>query len=105
MGASNIGDSEFDSLILKQRKTAAVVFWAGWNNISRQFMPTFDAVANENSHLLAFYRADVDATAAVVAKYGISSVPVTLLFKNGVLAGQLIGAVTKSQLSSFVSNV
>ncbi len=105
MGVTNIGDSEFDTLILKQRKSAAVVFWANWNNASRAFMPTFEQVANENGHKLSFYKIDVDAASAVVSKFSVKSVPTTLLFNNGVLTGQLVGAVPRSQLASFIDSI
>ena len=105
MGALKISDAEFDSLIHQQRKTAAVLFGASWSSSSRAFLPIFEQVANENGHRLAFYTVDVDSASAAVAKYNIKSVPTTLLFTNGSLSGQLIGAVAKSQLSSFVGGV
>ncbi|HKX82765.1 MAG TPA: thioredoxin domain-containing protein [Pyrinomonadaceae bacterium] len=105
MSTTSISDSEFNSSVINQRKTAAVVFWASWDGGSRSFMPIFEQVAIENRFKLAFYKMDVDVCSSTVLAYSIRSVPTVVLLKAGQLSGQLVGAVTKAKLNMLIGGI
>jgi thioredoxin 1 len=105
MSATNIDDSEFDSSVVKQKQTAAILFWASWDGGSRSFMPTYEQVADENRYKLGFYKMDVDSTQVTMTKIGVRSVPTVTIFKDGQLTGQIVGAVTKAKLSTLIDSI
>ena len=102
MSATNISGSEFDSTVIKPKKSAVVFFWASWDGSCKSFMPIFEQSADENSPKL-FYKLDVDGNASTTSQYGIRAVPTVMMFKDGQASAQLVGAVTKAKLNDFVT--
>lgn len=102
MSATNINGSEFDSTVIKQKKSAVVFFWASWDGGCKAFMPIFDQSADENQKLL-FYKLDVDGNASTTANYGVKAVPTLILFKDGQASNQIVGATTKAKLGDFIA--
>lgn len=68
--------------------------------------PVLEEVAVSHAGKIKIAKVDVDDNREVAAKYGIRGIPTLLLFKNGELAAQKVGALSKAQLTAFVdSNV
>ncbi len=105
MSITLVKDSEFDSLVIKGKKTALVFFSAIWSAPCKMSKPNVEQVANENGHKLAFYELDADANTMTPTKYGIKAVPVVVIFKGGAPVNQFAGAPTKAKLIEMIGNI
>jgi thioredoxin 1 len=100
-----ITDSVFDQEVIKSDKPVLVDFWATWCGPCKMIAPILEEVATEYDGKLKVVKIDVDANAKVASQYGIMSIPTLLLFKNGELVDQVIGAIPKAQLVNRLAKV
>src|SRR5262249_10291201 len=77
-------------------------FWAAWCGPCRAVAPLVDQLAAEYRGKLKVGKFDIDAHQNVPQKYGVMSIPTLLLFKNGQVTDQIVGAVPKSKLDAMV---
>lgn len=73
---------------------------AAWCGPCRAYKPILQQFCNENN--LSLQEIDVDTNPEFVHTYGISSVPTTMIFKDGQLVQKMTGAIPKSNLQSLV---
>lgn len=66
--------------------------------------PVIDEVAKEYAGKVNFAKMDVDSNQATPAKFGIRGIPTLILFKNGAIVSQKVGALSKSQLMAFIDS-
>ena len=99
---SHVTDASFDADVLKSATPVLVDYWAEWCGPCKMIGPILDEVAKEYAGKLKIAKMDVDANQAVPAKFGIRGIPTLMLFKGGQLAATKVGALSKSQLTSFI---
>lgn len=75
---------------------------ATWCSPCKAYKPVLHQFCNENG--ISLQEVDVDYSKDTVQSYGISSVPTTMIFKDGQLVQKMTGAVSKSQLQSLVQS-
>lgn len=93
-------DANFDEQVLKSDVPVLVDFWATWCAPCKMIAPTIEQLAGEYEGKAKIGKVDVDSNPNVASKYGIRSIPTLLIFNNGELIDQLIGAVPKTQIES-----
>ena len=91
-------DAGFDQEVLRADVPVLVDFWAEWCGPCRQMAPTIDVVASEYAGKVKVGKLDVDSNGNTAMRYNIRGIPTLLLFKNGQVVEQIVGAVGKSQL-------
>jgi thioredoxin 1 len=64
--------------------------------------PILDAIASEYQDRLRVVKLNIDENPKTPPKYNIRGIPTLLLFRNGTVAAQQVGAVSKAQLTSFL---
>jgi thioredoxin 1 len=86
--------NEFDTFINNADKPVMVDFWATWCGPCRMMEPILDKFSDEKNDSVIVAKVDVDDVSDLAARYGISSIPTILTFKDGKLDNErIIGAV------------
>ena len=94
-----VTDASFESDVLQSEKPVVVDFWAPWCGPCRQMEPIFDELADTYGSV-QFTKMNVDDNMATSAKYQILSIPTLLVFKDGEVVKQVVGALPKQRLTS-----
>ncbi|MFY1825687.1 thioredoxin [Myxococcus fulvus] len=93
-----LGDTRFHQEVLESKEPVLVDFTATWCPPCRALAPTLAALATEYRGRLKVAKLDVDANQETAQRYNIRSVPALLLFKEGQVVQQLLGAMPRAKL-------
>ncbi|CAJ0798144.1 Thioredoxin 1 [Ralstonia condita] len=99
-----VSDASFEADVLKSDKPVLVDFWAEWCGPCKMIAPILDEVSKDYSDKVQIAKINVDENQGVPAKFGIRGIPTLILFKNGAVAAQKVGALSKSQLTAFLDS-
>jgi thioredoxin 1 len=91
-------DQNFEDEVLRAREPVLVDFWATWCPPCRIIAPFVEAVAEEFVGRARVGKLDVDQNPAVAERYGITGIPTLLLFKDGQVVEQRVGALPKAEI-------
>ena len=100
-----VTDANFDQEVVQSELPVLVDFWAIWCGPCKMVEPSVEALAKEYEGKLKVVKMDVDKNPAVPTRYGIRSIPTLLLFKNGEVVDQIIGAVPKRMIEERIKKV
>ena len=92
-------DANFEAEVLKSELPVLVDFWAPWCGPCRMIAPSVEALAAEYAGKAKVGKLNTDENENVSAKYGIRSIPTLLVFKNGEVVNQLVGALPKEKIA------
>jgi thioredoxin 1 len=95
-------DDSFETDVLQSDKPALVDFWAEWCGPCKMIAPLLDEAASEYSDKMSVVKLNVDESPNIAQKFGIRSIPTLMLFKDGAVQAQKLGAMSKSQLTEFL---
>ena len=99
----HISDSTFESDVLQADKPVLVDYWAEWCGPCKMIAPILDEVSESYKDKLQIAKMNVDENRDIPAKFGIRGIPTLMLFKDGELAGTLVGAKPKSELMALIN--
>jgi thioredoxin 1 len=96
-------DAAFDSDVVKSEQPVLLDFWAEWCTPCKMIAPILDVIADEYKDRLRVVKLNIDENPRAAANYNVRSIPTLLLFRDGTVAAQQVGAFSKSQLEAFLN--
>lgn len=93
-----ITDANFEEEVIKSEVPVLIDFWAVWCGPCKLIAPIVDELAGEYEGKAKIGKLDVDNNQEVSIKYGIRSIPTLLIFKDGKMVDQIVGAVPKAHI-------
>ena len=98
----HVTDQNFDAEVLKSSQPVLVDFWAAWCGPCRMIAPTVEALASEYAGKAKVAKVNVDENQSTPAQYNIRGIPTLLLFKDGQVREQLVGAASRDVIENMI---
>ena len=97
-------DANFSADVLKSETPVLLDFWAEWCGPCKMIAPILDEIAEEYKGRVKIAKINIDENPQTPPKFNIRGIPTLILFKNGTVEAQKVGAVSKSQLAAFLDS-
>ena len=97
-----LSDDSFESDVLQSDNPVLVDYWAEWCGPCKMIAPLLDEAAESYADRMTVAKLNIDENPNAPAKFGIRSIPTLMLFKDGAVQAQKLGAMSKSQLVEFI---
>lgn len=97
-------DDSFEADVLQSDVPVLLDFWAEWCGPCKMIAPILNDIAESYAGKVRVAKINIDENPATPPKYNIRSIPTLMLFKNGNVEAQQVGAVSKSQLTAFLDS-
>jgi thioredoxin 1 len=102
MSVMHFTDENFKKEVLESVTPVLVDFWAAWCGPCRMVAPVVEEMAKEYAGKLKVGKVDVDSNSQTATHFGIMSIPTIMIFKNGKVMDQVVGALSKGQFKSMI---
>ena len=99
----HLTDASFDDTIKNAKGPVLVDFWAAWCGPCKMIAPVLDQLATEVEGTATIAKVNVDENGDLSARFGIRSIPTLLIFKDGKVVEQAVGALPKDQIRTLVN--
>ena len=96
--AIDITEATFQSEVLESEKDVIVDFWAEWCGPCHAVSPVLDKIVDERNGDLKLVKVNIDEEQALAMRFGVQSIPMMILFKEGEPAAAAVGAQPKGAL-------
>lgn len=103
MTTQHVTDASFEADVIGSSKPVVVDFWAEWCGPCKQISPALEEIAAEMSDQVQIAKINIDENPGVPGKYGVRGIPTLLLFQDGQVVAQKVGAMPKSQIVSWIN--
>jgi thioredoxin 1 len=103
MATTKVTDASFEADVLKSSEPVVVDFWAEWCGPCKMIGPSLEEISTEMAGKVKIAKLNVDENPGVAGKLGIRSIPTLMLFKDGKLTAQKVGAAPKGELVKWIS--
>ncbi len=103
-GVKHVSDASFEQDVLKADKPVLLDVWAEWCGPCKMIGPILEELSVEYGDRIQIAKMNVDQNQGIPAQFNIRGIPTLILFKNGTVAAQKVGALAKSQLSAFIDS-
>ena len=96
---------DFKSEVVESDTPGLVDFWAEWGGPCKVIAPVVEELGTDYKCKIKFGKVNVDDNNMVASEYGVRSIPTLLIFKNGSVVNQIVGAVPKEKITDILDTV
>lgn len=105
MSTKAVTDATFASEVLGSSKPVLVDFWADWCGPCKMIAPALEEISEELADKVSIAKVDIMENTDIASQFGVQSIPLLILFKDGQPVAQKLGAAPKSQLKGWLESV
>ncbi len=102
MATVTVDNSNFQNDVLQASVPVVVDFWAEWCGPCKMIAPALEEIANEMAGQVKIAKVNIDENPELAAQFGVRSIPTLLLFKDGEVAANMVGAAPKGRLADWI---
>lgn len=101
----SVTDADFETEVIAASKSGPVMvdFWAEWCRPCHMLAPTVEEIARQYAGKLKVVKMNVDENINAPGRFNIRGIPTLLLFRDGQVADQIVGAVPKEQIDKVLA--
>ena len=103
MAEITITSANFEAEVLHSDIPVLLDFWATWCGPCRMIAPALSQIAEEQAGKIKVGKVNVDEEMELAVKFGITSIPTLIVFKNGQITNQALGAMPKEQIEALLN--
>ena len=103
MSVHKVDNNNFQSDVLQASEPVVIDFWAEWCGPCKMIAPALEEISSEMGGKVKIAKVNIDENPELATQYGVRSIPTLLIFKDGEIVANKIGAAPKSQLSDWIS--
>lgn len=104
MSTVKVDTSNFENDVLKSAEPVVVDFWAEWCGPCKMIAPSLEEIATELQGKVKVAKINIDENPELATQFGVRSIPTLLLFNNGEIVSNMVGAAPKSRLSDWIKD-
>ncbi|HEY6644703.1 thioredoxin TrxA [Povalibacter sp.] len=100
----HVTDASFEDDVLKSGQPVLLDFWAEWCGPCKMIAPMLDEIADEFKTKITIAKINIDDNPKIPQRFNVRGIPTLILFKNGQVEGQKVGALRKADLAAFLES-